>query len=195
MFINRLRSSWKIRESRIFATNIFQVKEILQTKRLLLREFEAKDADFIIELVNDPDWIKYIVDKNIHTEEAALAYIKTLRESYTEYRFGFYCMVEKESGKAIGLCGLIKRPYLDLVDLGFATLKECRKKGYTFEACKAVMQFAHEKLHMEQLAAITNINNYASRKLLLKLGFRFETAMNIGDDGKDVVNYFVKQIT
>lgn len=170
------------------------MKEIVQTKRLLLREFEPTDAEFIIELVNDPDWIKYIVDKNIHTVEAAIAYIKTLRESYTEFGYGFYCMVDKDSGKAIGLCGLINRPYLDLVDIGFATLKEYRKMGYTFEACKAVMSYAHEKLQIEQLAAITNINNYASRKLLLKLGFKFETAKNIGDDGVDVVNYFVEDI-
>ena len=170
------------------------MKEILKTRRLQLREFEPFDAAFIIELVNDPDWIKYIVDKNIHTKEAAVTYIKTLRESYSEFGFGFYCMVEKDSGKAIGLCGLIKRPYLDLIDLGFATLKEYRKKGYTFEACQGVMHYAQEKFKIEELAAITNINNYASRKLLLKLGFNFKTAINIGDDGKDVVNYFVADI-
>jgi RimJ/RimL family protein N-acetyltransferase len=191
MFINRLRSKRKDGKLYIRVKPYLNMKEILQTQRLLLREFETADAQFIIELVNDPDWIKYIVDKHIYTEEAAIAYIESLRVNYEEFDFGFYCMVEKDSGKPIGLCGLIKRPYLELVDLGFATLKEYRNRGYTSEASKAMMHFAHKNLELEQLAAITNINNYASRKLLLKLGFKFKTAMNIAEDGKDIVNYFV----
>lgn len=173
---------------------LFFMKEVLQTEHLLLREFEISDAKFIIELVNDPDWIKYIVDKNIHTEEAAVDYLKVLRANYTELGFGFYCVVDKASGKAIGLCGLMKRPYLELVDLGFATLKEYRKKGLTFEVSKAMMNYAHTELNIEQLAAITNVNNYASRKLLMKLGFKFDSVKNIGEDGKDFVNYFVEII-
>lgn len=170
------------------------MKEILQTNRLLLREFEPTDSEFIIELVNDPDWIKNIMDKNIHTKEAALAYIEVLREGYSKFGFGFYCVVEKKSGKAIGMCGLIKRPFLDFVDLGFAILKAYRRMGFTFEACQAVMDFALKKLQIEHLAAIANINNDASRKLLFKLGFEFRTVMNIGDDGKDEVNYFVADL-
>ena len=170
------------------------MKEIVQTQRLLLREFEITDAQFILKLVNDPDWIKYIVDKNIHTEAAARSYIRSLRESYTAFGFGFYCVEQKKSGRAVGLCGLIKRPYLELVDLGFATLREYRREGYTYEASKAIMNYARENFEMEQLAAITNINNYASRKLLIKLGFKFKTAKTIGDEGKDVVNYFVASI-
>lgn len=170
------------------------MKEILYTENLVLREFEVSDASFIIELVNDPDWIKYIVDKNIHTEEAAIEYIETLRANYVEFGFGFYCMVEKVTNKAIGLCGLIKRPYLDLVDLGFATLKEFRGNGFTYEASKAMMHYAHSNLEIVQLAAITNVNNFASIKLLRKLGFKFQTAITIGEDGKDVVNYFKEVI-
>lgn len=168
--------------------------QIIQTERLLLREFETTDAQFIIELVNDPDFIRYIADKGIHTEEAAIAFIEGLQKSYADAGFGFYCVEEKQSGKAVGLCGLVKRPYLELIDLGFAILKEFRKLGYTFEASAAMMTYAHEVLEIKQLAAITNINNFASRKLLLKLGFKFKTALNIGEDGKDVVNYFVEPI-
>lgn len=181
-------------EKCIFVAETYDMKEILQTEHLLLREFDTTDAKFIIEMVNDPDWIKYIVDKNIHTEEAAIEYIEVLRGNYSEFGFGFYCMVDKASGKAIGLCGLIKRPYLELVDLGFSILKEYRKKGFTFEVSRAMMDYAHEELEIEQLAAITNVNNFASRKLLLKLGFKFDSVRNIGEDGKDFVNYFVEVI-
>ena len=45
--------------------------DILETERLILRQFTTGDSKFIVELLNSPGWIEYIGDRNIKTEEQA----------------------------------------------------------------------------------------------------------------------------
>ena len=51
-------------------------KTILETERLCLRELDLNDAEFIIKLLNTPNWLAYIGDKNVRTTEEAKRYLK-----------------------------------------------------------------------------------------------------------------------
>ena len=44
---------------------------IIETERLTLRELAAEDAQFILELVNDPAWLRHIGDKRTHAGRRA----------------------------------------------------------------------------------------------------------------------------
>ena len=50
-------------------------KHVLSTARLDVRWVRDDDADFIVELVNDPDWLRYIGDRGIHTPDEARAWM------------------------------------------------------------------------------------------------------------------------
>lgn len=64
---------------------------MIETERLLLRRFTEDDAEFILNLLNEPDWIKYIGDKGIKTIEDAKKYIEqSLIKMYNELGFGLY---------------------------------------------------------------------------------------------------------
>ena len=52
------------------------MKKILETERLILREFDLDDAAFIVELLNTPGWIKFIGNKNVNSPEEAKAYLQ-----------------------------------------------------------------------------------------------------------------------
>ncbi|MEO8086158.1 MAG: GNAT family N-acetyltransferase, partial [Bacteroidota bacterium] len=96
---------------------------IAETAQLIIREFTTGDTSFIIELVNTPSWIRYIGERNIKTDEDALAYLeKGPMKSYAENGFGLYCVELKLVNVPIGMCGLIKRATLEDVDVGFAFL-------------------------------------------------------------------------
>jgi hypothetical protein len=87
---------------------------IAETTRLLISKITLKDASFFLELVNTPNWLKYIGDRNLKTVKDAKSYLKkgTLK-SYTDFGFGFYKLQLKEGNKkTIGVCGLIKREQL-----------------------------------------------------------------------------------
>jgi RimJ/RimL family protein N-acetyltransferase len=148
---------------------------VLETDRLRLRHLEAEDASFILELLNDPDWLRYIGDRGVRSEEQAVAYIQHgPARSYAERGFGLYLTELKSGAEAIGLCGLIKRDFLTDVDLGFAFLPRFRGAGYAFEAATGVLRYAGARLGLRRIVAITALDNERSAQLLQKLSFHFE---------------------
>lgn len=148
---------------------------VLQTERLILREFTKEDSAFIYELLNTEDWIKFIGQRNIHNEQIAIEFIEgRLRRGYAEHGFGFLSVQLKSSGEKMGMCGLVKREGLENVDLGFAFLPRYVGKGYAFEASQCVIEFAKTDFQMKALDAITMSINKNSIGLLERLGFHFE---------------------
>lgn len=152
-------------------TNISKIHEILTTKRLLLEEAVVDDAEFFIELLNSPNWIRYIGDRGIKTKEGAIRYIeKSLITSYKKNGYGLYKMSLKDSKTPIGICGFVKRDYLEHADIGFAILPKFEGYGFTNEAALATMHYGKSQLNMTKILAITNEENTKSCKLLSKIG-------------------------
>ena len=159
-------------------------KILLETDRLVLREIIANDAGFMYKLMNDPAWLQFIGDRKIDSVKAAADYISNkIRPSYAEFGFGFYLVSLKENDTPIGVCGLVKRPALEHVDVGFAFLPEFRSKGYGYESAMGIMKYANETLGIDYIVAITDLDNIRSINLLKKLGLRFEKIMQL--DGED----------
>lgn len=158
---------------------------ILQTARLILREFQDSDADFILRLLNTPGWLQYIGNRNMQSIEDALAYIAKLRRSYAETGCGLYAVDLKEEGSTIGMCGFVVRDFLPCPDIGFAFLPEYGGKGYAHEAASATMDYAHHSLKMKQLAAITAPDNTASLRLLEKIGMQFCGIKRFADEEEE----------
>lgn len=159
--------------------------EIARTERLRLRELTHADAAFIRELVNDPAWLRFIGDRNVHSDDDARGYIDKIRDShYAKYGFGLWAVESLAKGETIGLCGLIRRDALDHPDLGFALLERHRGHGYALEAAAVVLAIARERFGFTKLLAITNTDNVASQKVLERIGFRFDRRIDWTDTGE-----------
>ena len=162
---------------------------ILETERLVIRPFVANDADFIVDLVNDPAWLLYIGDRDVRSRDDAARYIEDgPRAMYRRAGFGLWLVALKE-GTSIGMCGLIRRDDLDDVDLGFAFLPRHRRSGYAFEAARAVVEHGRRELRLRRIVAITVPANVASVNLLLKLGFAREKAIVRNGETLDLYVY------
>ena len=163
---------------------------VLSTERLELRWLTAEDAEFIIALTNDPDWLRYIGDRGIRTLDDARGYIaKGPASLYATLGFGLYAVDERASGTTTGICGLIRRDWLETVDIGFAFLPSFRGMGYAYEAAAATMEHA-QALGFDRVLAIVSPDNADSIRLLTKLGMTFErTATEPGDDDGEVSVY------
>ncbi len=161
---------------------------VAETKRLVLREYELSDAEFIRTLVNDPDWIKNIGERHIRSNEDAHRYIEKLQKSYLENGFGFYAVDEKATSMTVGMCGLIKRAELEDVDLGFAFLPSARGKGYAQESSLAVIEFAKHK-GIKKLLGIVNPENLISSRVLEKVGMKFERKSRVRPDDIELLIY------
>lgn len=156
---------------------------IADTARLLLRTATLDDARFYLALVNDPAFIEYIGDRHIRSVDAARAALADGPLAMQAARgHSLYVVELKDSGAAIGMCGLIKREALADVDIGYAFLPRFRGHGYAFEAAAAVRDYAR-RLGLPRLLAITAPGNASSNRLLRKLGMQFvELACFTPDD-------------
>ena len=144
---------------------------VLETARLRLRPLVAADAPFIVELLNEPGWLRFIGDRGVRDLETARGYIENgPRAMYARLGFGLYC-VESRDGTPLGMCGLLKRDNLEHVDLGFAFLARYQGLGYAREAAAAALAEARS-LGLAQVAAITDPDNLRSIRLLESLGFQ-----------------------
>jgi len=163
---------------------------VLETERLALRWLEHADARFMHELVNDPDWLRYIGERGIHSIDAARDYIiGGPRDMYARLGFGLYLVELKGVDTALGICGLIKRDWLEDVDLGFAFLARFRGYGYAYEAASATLGYAQSALGLNRIAAIVSPDNRDSRRLLARLGMRLERMVKPPPDAQEVCMY------
>jgi len=165
----------------------------LETERLTLRELTTDDAEFILRLLNEPSFLKFIGDKGVRNLEDARQYILNGPiASYLKHRFGLYLVLLKSNREPVGMCGLLKRETLPDVDIGFAFVPEAWHKGYAFESASAVFSYGKDVLKLPRIVAITNIDNEASGRLLEKLGLRYERIVDLNGNG-DVTKLFVSE--
>ena len=146
---------------------------MIESPRLVMRRLTHADASFIVELLTDPGYLRWIGDKGVHTEADARRYLdEGPLASYATHGHGLYHVARRDDGTAVGYCGLLRRSSLPCPDLGFAMLPACRGQGYTVEASKAVLAHEHATLGITRVGAIILPGNAASIGVVERLGFR-----------------------
>jgi RimJ/RimL family protein N-acetyltransferase len=148
----------------------------LRTERLALTEVTADDAEFVLELLNDPGWIANIGDRGVRSLDDARAYIRD------RFATSLWLVVRDGSGERLGMCGLVDRDGLDHHDIGYAFLARHAGQGYATEAARAVLAYAREALGHETILAITAPDNTPSQRVLEKIGLKFVQMINLPGD-------------
>jgi RimJ/RimL family protein N-acetyltransferase len=161
---------------------------VLETERLILRRLTVEDASFMLRLLNEPSWLRFIGDRGVRTREDARKYLRAGPiDMYERHGFGLYATTLRDDESApIGICGLVRRDGLDDVDIGFSLLPEFWGKGYAYEAAAAVMAHAKEVVGLKRIVAITSIDNESSARLLGKIGLKFERLIRLAEGGEEV---------
>jgi len=176
------------RHTRSF-TNL-PTETILDTDRLTLRLAALGDAEFILRLLNEPSFLRFIGDRKVRTIADAERYIgERLIASYTRNGFGLWVVERRDAPGPIGICGLVKRDSLPDADIGFAFLPEFWRRGYAFESAAGVKRYAFDVLELPRLLAITNPENVASIGIVEKLGLAFDRALSL-TPGEPGVNLY-----
>jgi RimJ/RimL family protein N-acetyltransferase len=161
---------------------------IIETERLHLRQLNAGDAAFILELLNEPSFIRNIGDRGVQTVEDAAGYIlKGPIDSYARHGFGLWLVELKDSGTPAGICGLVRRDALPDPDIGYAFLPRFWSRGYAREAAAATLDYAFGALGLRRVLAITNPDNTGSIRVLEKIGLKFERRVRLSEDAPEIM--------
>lgn len=166
----------------------------ITTHRLVVAPFTERDADFIVELLNDPEWLRFIGDKKVRTLDDARQYLRGGPLAMYELRgFGLCSVTRRTDDVTIGMCGLLKRDGLDEVELGFAFLPVGRGQGYAREAAAAVVEFGFAELALPRIVAITDPDNAASARVLEAIGMHDMGPVRLPPDGREVQLFAVEK--
>ncbi len=162
----------------------------LSTSRLAIRAFTLDDDAFIVELLNDPDWLRHIGDRGVRTLADARRYLSDGPLAMQQREgFALWAVQRRGDGTLLGMCGLLRREGLDDVDLGYAFLPVARGRGFAREAATAVLAHGFDDLGLHRIVAITNPDNAASARVLEAIGMRFERRLRVPGHAADSLLY------
>lgn len=146
---------------------------VLQSPRLLLRQWTPEDARFLYQLNLDPQVLEYTGDGAFDSIQDAQIFI----ENYSQYQlhgFGRWLMVRHDDGAKLGWCGLRRAENRLEVDLGFRIAQEYWGQGYASEAAQACLSYGHQVLGIPEIIARTHRSNLRSQHVLERIGMHFE---------------------
>ncbi len=156
--------------------------DILDTKRLKVRESTPSDVEEFYRIYRDPS-ITYYMEDLFPEKEQEIAYMKAyVDQVYGFYGYGLWTVILKETGQIIGRAGLSVREGYELPELGFVIDVEHQRQGYAYEVCSAILDYAREELAFDAVQALADENNSISIHLLEKLGFSYDSDIVISDN-------------
>ncbi len=152
---------------------------IIETERLLIREIAISDLEGMFEMDSSPIVHKYLPNDTVNVIDDSKTVINSIKKQYTENGIGRWAVVEKDSGDFIGWTGF--KLITDVInnqtryfDFGYRFLFRYWGNGYATESAKACLQYNDTKLKLKSLYAMANVDNNASKKVLLKSGFKLK---------------------
>lgn len=162
----------------IFAGQNFKMDVIIETERLILREIQPEDEEALFELDSDPEVHTYVGKRPVQSIEQIRLVIGFIRQQYEENGIGRWAVVTKNDGALIGWAGLKyftdeANGYKDFYELGYRFMKKHWGKGFATEACRAIIQFGFKNMKLNDIYAMTDIHNAASKKVLQKSGLQY----------------------
>jgi len=172
---------------------MIETYKTFETDRLLIRPMKIGDAEFFLELVNSPNWLKYIGDRKVYSVTNAEEYIKArILPQLALLGFGNNVVIRKADGIKVGTCGLYDREGLKGIDIGYAMLPQYYGTGYAIESVNRLKLAAFNDFQISQINAITLPENRASKNLLLKLGFTFRKMVTVPTDDAELMLFSLK---
>jgi RimJ/RimL family protein N-acetyltransferase len=165
----------------------------LLTDRLRLQRLEATDAGLMLAIWNDPDFIRFVGDRGVRTEQEALKALQDgALKQWSDLGYGAYRVARRGETKPLGICGLFKRENLDDPDIGYGFLPDHCGRGYAFEAACAVRDHARDTMELRRICAIVSGDNARSIHLLEKLGMTESGKIRMPDEDDDLLLFEIE---
>ncbi len=156
------------------------MKVILETDRLLLREFVEDDAESFFKLNTDPEVMRFVPDKPLlNVEQARQTLIDHPIADYRRYGFGRGACILKSTGEQIGFAGLKYLDELGEVDLAYRLLPAHWGQGLATEVALASVRYGFAALGLKRIIGLVMPKNIASVRVLEKTGLRYSGTVTL----------------
>ena len=146
---------------------------IIETPRLILREFTEADAALIYELNTSPGVLQYVHEAMLENEAQAREVLLNIILPQYRDKLGRWAIHTKENDEFIGWCGLKRLPDTKEIDLGYRFTPANWGKGYATEAAQHTLSYGVNELKIQEIFGKTHIDNIASQHVLKKIGMQY----------------------
>jgi RimJ/RimL family protein N-acetyltransferase len=151
-----------------------QINTIIETPRLILREFVPDDVKALAKILAKPEVMRFSPTGAISIEQTA-AKMASFIDSYIERGYGKWAVIERQTGQLIGYCGIaiaeIEGKYEN--ELGYRFDPNFWGQGLAKEAATACLEYALNTLKLSYVLGIVEPENHASIRVLEKIGMEF----------------------
>ena len=150
------------------------MKHILETERLVLREFVKEDFQELFRMNSDAEIMQYVGDGSTRSYEEQIDELDRLIRNYSKRPcLGIWATLLKGTHTFIGGSGLVYYDNTTEIEIGYRILKEHWNKGYATEASKALLRYGFEQLDLKKIVSSAHVDNIASRRVMEKTGLKF----------------------
>jgi RimJ/RimL family protein N-acetyltransferase len=150
------------------------MKIVLETPRLILRQFTVEDALAIQQLNSAPDVLKYIHEPALENVAQAKEVLINIILPQYKNKLGRWAIHTKQNSEFIGWCGLKHLPDTNEIDLGYRLRPACWGSGYATEAAQHTLLYGLNKLNLQEIIGKAHIDNIASQRVLEKIEMKFK---------------------
>ena len=154
-----------------------------------MRQFEDADVDAIAALRGDALFMRFI--KPVESRGETASWIKMVSRYWDTDNFGFWAVILKETGAVIGWSGTWVLRETKEPEIGFAVASRFWGKGIGTEAAAFALKYTFENRRAERAVALTMRENAASRRVMEKLGMRFEDEKYFKSYGLTLARYAI----
>lgn len=147
------------------------IKPVIETERLLLRQFTLYDVDDLLRQVySDPIAMRYLPGREPRSREQTEQTVQRFIDHWEEHCFGGMAVIHRADQQLIGQIGLQCVPGETAVEIFYAIARSYWGKGLTTEAARAVLAYGFEKAGLDRIMAVAVPENIASQRVMQKIG-------------------------
>ena len=149
----------------------------LETARLRMRPFDWNDFEHEAALYADPEVTKYLPRGPVPRDEVWERVQRVLTHfiaHWSDHGFGVWALVDRATGDLVGHCGLQHLPDDGDVEVLYLLERAQWGRGLATEAARAALEHGFTRVGLERIVAVTRPENVASRRVMEKLGMRYE---------------------
>jgi len=148
---------------------------ILETDRLIIRNWRETDRDLFFEINSDETVMTFFPFRRDRAE--ADTFLDHLQTLISQTGLGFYALESKASGETIGFCGLARTdlaPFMPTgtVEIGWRLAHRFWGQGFVTEAAKALLQHGFETLKLDEIVSFAVHDNHRSTSVMRRIGMQ-----------------------
>lgn len=154
----------------------------ITTQRLILRPFALSDAvDYHRLILADEQTMSWMPIGKPVPRARVESIVKGIIDQWTDHGYGLWAVIDQESGKLIGHCGLQPLDNTHEIEFTCAIAKAYRRKKLATEAGRACLRYAFETQNIQRIVAIGALENQPGQRLITKLGLKYEKKVHAYD--------------